>query len=94
MADDVITRISDKGEITLPEAVLERQHWDAGTDIIVEETPDGVLLKKKPIFAPTKPEDVFGMLKYKGKPKTIAEMNRGILEEAKRSFLRSVDPDS
>jgi bifunctional DNA-binding transcriptional regulator/antitoxin component of YhaV-PrlF toxin-antitoxin module len=93
MADDVITRISDKGEITLPEAVLERQHWDAGTDIIVEETPDGVLLKKKPIFAPTPQGSAFGMLKYKGKPKTIAEMNRGILEEARRSFLRSVDPD-
>lgn len=93
MADDVITRISDKGEITLPEAVLERQHWDAGTKLIVEETPDGVLLRKRPIFPPTRPEDVFGKLKYKGKPKTIEEMNQGILDEAKRSFLRSVDPD-
>lgn len=33
------------------------------------------------------------MLKYKGKPKTIEEMNQGILDEARRSFLRSVDPD-
>lgn len=41
MADDVITRISDKGEITLPEAVLERQHWDAGTKLVVEEPRTG-----------------------------------------------------
>ncbi|MDE1159948.1 MAG: AbrB/MazE/SpoVT family DNA-binding domain-containing protein [Neorhizobium sp.] len=93
MTDDVIARISDKGEITLPEAVLERQHWDAGTNLVVEETPDGVLLKKRPIFKPTAQGAAFGMLKYKGKPKTIEEMNEGILEEAKRSFLRSVDPD-
>ncbi len=93
MADDVITRISDKGEITLPEAVLERQHWDAGTKLVVEETPDGVLLRKRPIFPPTPQGAAFGMLKYKGKPKTIEEMNQGILDEARRSFLRSVDPD-
>jgi bifunctional DNA-binding transcriptional regulator/antitoxin component of YhaV-PrlF toxin-antitoxin module len=95
MSDDIVTRVSDRGEITLPEAVLERQHWSPGTELVVEERPDSVvLLKKTSVFAPTRPEDVFGMLKYKGKPKTIEEMNEGILEEARRNFLRSVDPDA
>ncbi len=95
MSDDIVTRVSDRGEITLPEAVLERQHWSPGTELVVEEIPDGIVLQKKPsVFAPTKPEDVFGMLKYEGKPKTIEEMNEGILEEARRNFLRSVDPDT
>lgn len=93
MTDDVITRISEKGEITLPEAVLERQHWDAGTSLVVEETRDGVLLKKRPIFTPTSPEDVFGMIKHEGKPKTVEEMEQGILNEARRSFVKSIDPD-
>jgi bifunctional DNA-binding transcriptional regulator/antitoxin component of YhaV-PrlF toxin-antitoxin module len=96
MADDLVTRVSDKGEVTLPEGVLERQHWDGGTELLVEETPNGVLLSKRSPFQPTKPSDVFGMLKgkYEGAPRTVEDMNEGILEEARRSFLKSVDPDS
>jgi antitoxin PrlF len=50
----------------------------------VEEPPDGVLLKAKPAFTPTKPKDVFGSLAYKGPAKSVAEMERGIAAEAKR----------
>lgn len=94
MTDDVITKVSDNGEVALPEAVLERQHWDPGTRLIVEETADGVLLKPAPAFAPTPQGSAFGMLRYSGKPKTIEEMEQGILDEARRSFLQSVDPNS
>jgi bifunctional DNA-binding transcriptional regulator/antitoxin component of YhaV-PrlF toxin-antitoxin module len=94
MSDDIVTKVSDRGEITLPEAVLERQHWSAGTELVVEERPDGVVLKSAPVFAPTPQGSAFGMLKYTGPPKTIEEMEQGILDEARRSFLASVDPNS
>lgn len=93
MTDHVTTRVSESGMITLPEAVLERQHLDAGTDLLVEETPEGMLLKKRPIFPPTLRGLAFGILKYEGRPKTIEEVNEGVPEEARRNFLRSVDPD-
>jgi len=45
---------------------------------VVEDTPDGVLLKAAPVFAPTRPEDVAGMLAYRGAPKTLKEMDAAI----------------
>lgn len=78
------TRISTKGQVILPKAVRERRHWRAGTRLLVEETPDGVLLKPAPFFAPSRPEQVFGSLAHVGPPKSLAEMEAGIIAEAKR----------
>jgi AbrB family looped-hinge helix DNA binding protein len=82
------TVVSTKGQVILPKAVRQRQQWQAGTRLVVEETPEGVLLKAAPLFPVTKHEDVFGMLAYSGKPKTIAEMNAGIVAEVKRRHAR------
>ena len=50
----------------------------------MENTPEGVLLKPEPVFAETRLEDVFGCLAYRGTPKTLEEMEAGVLAEAKR----------
>ena len=44
--------------------------------------------KGKPAFPPTRPEDVQGSLAYKGKPKTLEEMDAGIVAEVKRRHAR------
>jgi hypothetical protein len=62
--------------------------WVEGTRLTVQETEAGVLLKEAPVFAPTKPGAAFGMLKYKGKPKTLKEMEEGVLAEARRRHER------
>jgi hypothetical protein len=54
----------------------------------VEETPEGVLLKPEPLFSPTRIEDVSGSLKYKGKAKSIEEMNAAIAAEVRRRHAR------
>jgi len=46
--------------------------------------PEGVLLKSEPVFAETRLEEVFGCLAYRGTPKTLEEMDAGVLAEAKR----------
>ena len=61
-SDPLITTVSTKGQVILPKAIRQRRQWDAGTRLVVEETADGVLLKPAPAFAPTRPENVFGML--------------------------------
>lgn len=86
--EKLTTIVSTKGQVILPKAVRERRHWQPGTELVVEETKDGVLLKSKLAFPRTKPEDVFGMLRYKGKPKTIEEMNAAISAEVKRRHAR------
>lgn len=80
----VTTTVSTKGQVILPKAIRERRRWRAGTRLLVEETPEGVLLKPASLFPPTRPEDVYGILKYSGPPKTIEEMDAGVMEEAKR----------
>jgi AbrB family looped-hinge helix DNA binding protein len=88
MSDILTTTVSTKGQVILPKAIRDRRHWPAGTRLLVEETSEGVLLKSAPAFAPTRPEDVRGMLAYKGKPKTIEEMDAGIEAEVRRRHAR------
>lgn len=82
------TTVSTKGQVVLPKAIRERRHWSAGTELVVEETPDGVLLKARPVFSPTRPKDVFGSLPYKGPAKSVADMKTAVAAEAKRRHAR------
>jgi AbrB family looped-hinge helix DNA binding protein len=82
------TTVSTKGQVILPKAIRQRRNWAPGTRLVVEDTPDGVLLKAAPVFAPTRPEDVAGMLAYRGPPKTIEEMDAAITAELKRRHAR------
>ena len=41
-----------------------------------------------PLFAPTRPEAVFGMLRYRGRPKTLEEMDAGVAAETRRRRAR------
>jgi AbrB family looped-hinge helix DNA binding protein len=83
------TIVSTKGQVILPKAIRNQRHWQAGTRLVVEETADGVLLKAAPVFAPSRPEDVFASLASGGPPKTLDEMDAGIAAEAKRRHVRN-----
>jgi AbrB family looped-hinge helix DNA binding protein len=83
-AQTLTITLSTKGQLALPKSIRRRHHWDAGTQLIVEDTPQGVLIKAARIFKPTRSEDVFGSVKVAGPPKTLADMDAGIVAEAKR----------
>ena len=78
------TTVSTKGQVILPKALRRALRWEAGTRLVVESTPEGVLLKPARVFAATRPEDVFGRLRFDGTPKSLHEMEAGVLAEAKR----------
>ncbi|MCY4610079.1 MAG: AbrB/MazE/SpoVT family DNA-binding domain-containing protein [bacterium] len=82
--DKLTTTVSTKGQVILPKAVRQALRWHAGTRLVVESTADGVLLKPEPAFAATRPEDVFGCLAGDVSPRPLADMEAGILEEARR----------
>ncbi|MBJ2153261.1 AbrB/MazE/SpoVT family DNA-binding domain-containing protein [Paracoccus sp. IB05] len=84
----VTTTLSTKGQIILPKAIRQRRDWEVGTRLIVEETAEGVLLKRAPSFAATKPEDVFALLPHRGDPKSVEEMDAAVLAEARRRHDR------
>jgi AbrB family looped-hinge helix DNA binding protein len=82
------TIVSTKGQVILPKAIRLQRGWGAGTRLVVEDTPDGVLLRLVPLFAVTKPKDIFGSLPHRGAPKSLKEMAAGIAAEARRRHAR------
>jgi len=72
-----ITKLSTKGQLILPKTIRDARGWGAGTELVVEETPAGVMLR--PLRSqPSRLEDVVGRLRYKGRAKTLRQMERAI----------------
>lgn len=83
-AEKLTTVVSTKGQVILPKVIRDRRHWDSGTKLVVEDTDDGVLLKRAPLFTATSITQVAGMLAYQGNAKSIEEMDDAVAREAKR----------
>lgn len=82
------TRISSKGQVIIPKALRDANHWTAGTALVVEQTPDGIMLR--PVAGPAK-QDAGSALRriqerigYQGKAVSIAEMHQAVADEAAR----------
>src|SRR5271154_1244571 len=56
----VKTRLSSKGQVVLPKAIRDKRGWGPGAELIVEERPEGVLLRRAAKAEATRVEDVFG----------------------------------
>lgn len=82
--EPLTTTVSTKGQVILPKAVRERRGWNAGTRLLVEDTADGVLLRRAPAFTRTRPEEVFGMLPRRDAPASVEAMDAAVLREARR----------
>ena len=81
-------RISTKGQIVLPKALRERRGWGAGVELVVEDRPEGVVLRSAAKEAPSRMEDVFGSLGPFERVVSIEEMNQAVLDEAARRWRR------
>ena len=82
------TRLSTKGQIILPKALRDAHAWAPGTEFIVEETLDGVVLRPTKRFPETCLDDVAGCLFFHGKPKTTAQMRTAVAREVTRRHDR------
>jgi AbrB family looped-hinge helix DNA binding protein len=78
------TKLSSKGQLILPKTIRDAHAWRAGTEFLVEDTPDGVLLRPRKSLPPTHLEDVAGSLKFQGPAKSLDEMDAAITEELER----------
>jgi AbrB family looped-hinge helix DNA binding protein len=87
-AGKLTTVVSTKGQVILPKTIRLERRWEAGTRLVVENTPDGVLLRPAPLFPARKPADVFASLPHRGPPKSLKEMEAGIVAEARRRHAR------
>lgn len=74
------TRLSSEGQVIIPKALRNIYGWEAGQELIVIDTGDGILLKPKKPFPETELQNVAGCLKDQGKPKSLNEMEDAICQ--------------
>jgi AbrB family looped-hinge helix DNA binding protein len=82
------TRLSTKGQIILPKSLRTSRAWEPGTEFIIEETGDGILLRPAARFPAADLDQVAGCLRSKRKPKTLAQMSTAIGREVIRRYDR------
>lgn len=83
------TRLSSKGQVVLPGSIRNARQWQPGTEFLVQETPEGVLLK--PIAQhgnTTRIEDVAGSLKPRRERVSLDEMSKAVANEAIKRHAR------
>ncbi len=81
------TRLSSKGQLVLPSALRRLRRWSAGTEFVITETDEGVLLKPVAAaspFAPSRLKDVFGGAGYTGPAVSVQAMDAAVQAEAAR----------
>ncbi len=68
------TKLSSKGQVIIPKPLRNAHHWETGQELVVIDMGDGILLKPKTPFPESNIKDVASCLKYKGKAKSLEDM--------------------
>lgn len=85
----ITTKLSTKGQLILPKAIREKLKWHPGTELIVEDTPDGVLIKLAPKAKPATLDQLVGALRREGPPLSLDDMEAGVARIVAESDARS-----
>ena len=76
------TRVSSKGQVTIPKGLRDARHWGSGTRLEVQGTPEGVLLK--PVAVPDRNKLASGLaairarVGHQGRAVTLQEMDAAV----------------
>ena len=71
-------RLSEEGQIIIPEQLRRAQSWATGQELTLLATTDGILLRKKTPFPSTSIDEVAGCLNYQGEAKSLTDMQSAI----------------
>lgn len=83
------TKLSSKGQVIIPKALRNTYHWEAGLELQVIDTGDGILLRPKAPFPSTLLLNVAGMLKTRVQPKTEEEVKAALRRDLRRQWRDS-----
>ena len=72
------TRLSSKGQVIIPKSSRVAHHWEAGQELVVIDTEEGVLLKPIRTVSLSTLDELAGCLKYSGPAKTLEDMEQAI----------------
>ena len=79
------TTLSTKGQLIIPKVIRERHGWKVGTELAIEDMGEAVVIRPLGSVKPTTVRDVLGCLRYRGRPKSLAEMDEAIAAAAAES---------
>jgi AbrB family looped-hinge helix DNA binding protein len=77
------TTLPSKGQIIVPKVIRDVHAWKPGTELVVEDKPDGLLLRPRKDFPATRLDDVAGSRRYERPAKSLEEMERAGAGELK-----------
>ena len=80
------TTLSSKGQVIIPKEVRTEHHWLPGTEFVVEDLGDAVLLRPRSPFPPTELEAGLGCTGYRGPSHSVEEMQQGIDKELRHTW--------
>ena len=78
------TRLSSKGQIVIPRQIRQSHGWSPGVSFSIIDEGDAIVLKPSISRKTTLLEDVIGCAGYSGPAKSLADMDAGILDEARK----------
>jgi len=82
------TKLSSKGQLVLPKFICITHHWKPGTEFAIEERDDGVFLRPIKPMKKTSWEQLQGCVNYKGKAKSLEDMQKAIAKGVKERHAR------
>ena len=77
-------KLSSKGQFILPKAIRDRHHWETGTEFVIIDRGEDLVIKPCRVFPLTVMESPETPSIYGGKPLSLEEMDRAVLAEAAR----------
>ena len=82
-------RLSTKGQIVIPKEIRSRHQWEPGTELILEDHGDVLVLRKAKPFPPTRVEDGLGCTGYRGPAKKIEDMDATVAAAFRHNWEKS-----
>ena len=77
------TKLSTKGQVVLPKSLRVSHRWKAGTEFIIQDGEEGVLLKPKARVSERTWESIIGCIGYRGSRKSLKELDEAVAAEAR-----------
>lgn len=77
------TRLSTKGQVVLPQSLRAAHRWKPGTEFLVQEREEGILLIPRTGSKSGTWSRLVGCLPYSGRRKSIRQMNEAVAADAR-----------
>jgi AbrB family looped-hinge helix DNA binding protein len=72
------TRLSTKGQLIIPKDLRERRGWSVGTELVIEERGDSLVLRRAEEPRETRLDELVGCTGYRGPGHSLEEMEEAI----------------